>query len=188
MKSRKSLGTLAIGVLLAGWAPAASGAERFAGRILDMSGMNPGFAERFVLHINELSSDAEVSRLMLVLRDKGTSGLHKALSDGKQKGWIRIGGEPTPFYGIVQSRSLPDGSREVRVFTETARVPIEKRVSARAGDYAFGWIELKLDPTGKGEGRLTAAASVRVRGNELEMVGFGEKPFQLRDVRVETAE
>jgi hypothetical protein len=182
------VGKLVTGILLAGWASAASGAERFTGRILDMSGMRPGFADLFVLHVDEVSSDAEVSRLMSVLEDKGTNGLHDALRETKQIGWIRIGGEPAPFYGIVRSRSLPDGSREIRVFTDGARVPSEKKPGPRADDRAFGWVELKLDPNGKGEGRLTAAKSVRLAGNEIEMVGFGEKPFQLRDVRAETAE
>ena len=182
------IGKLVTGILLAAWASVASGAERFTGRIFDMGGTVPGWAEPFVLHIDGFSSDAEISRLTSALKEKGTSGVHGALLGTKQKGWIRIGGEPVPFCGIARSGALPDGGRVVRVLTERAIMPVEKRVSPRAGDYPFGWIELKLDSNGKGEGQLTAAASVRVTGNELEMVGFGEKPFPLRDVRTEKAE
>lgn len=188
MGSRLRIGKLAIGILLAAWTAAASGSERFTGRIIDMGGTVPGWAEPFVLHIDGFSSDAEIARLTSALKEKGTSGLHAALLATKQNGWVRIGGEPVPFYGIARSGALPDGTRVVRVLTERAIMPVEKRVSSRAGDYPFGWIELKLDANGKGEGRLTAAASVRVTGSDVEMVGFGEKPFQLRDVRVETAE
>lgn len=187
MESRLRIGKLAIGVLLAGWASAASGAERFAGRIIDMGGRAPGWSENFVLHIDRFSSDSELSASMAVLKEKGISGLHEALAT-KERGWVRIGAEPAPFYGVARSRVLPDGGRVIRILTDRAIMPIEGRSSFRRDEYRFGWIEIRLDPEGNGEGQVTAAASARLRGNEIEMVGFGEKPYQLRTVRTEKAE
>jgi hypothetical protein len=63
--------------------------------------------------------------------------------------------------------------------------PISFREAAnnlRSMDYPFSYIEIHLDPSGKGDGKLIAAAKVSLSGNTVDIENLGVQPFKLLDV------
>jgi hypothetical protein len=60
----------------------------------------------------------------------------------------------------------------------------ELRSGARSVDYPFSYVELILDPDGRGEGTFIPAARVRFAGgNQVEVENFGIYPARLFGVR-----
>jgi hypothetical protein len=63
--------------------------------------------------------------------------------------------------------------------------PISFREAAnnlRSMKYPFSYIEIHLDASGQGEGKLIAAAKVSLTGNIVEIESLGSEPFKLLDV------
>jgi hypothetical protein len=176
---------LAAAVILASPA-AASGAERYTGQIVDIGDTLRGrTTDFFTLQIDGYTSDAEVKKLVDVLAEKGARGLQEALWDVKEKGWFRIGNRLGYHAAVIRSRPLPDGGRVIRVFTDRPIQFWELRNSTRSRNYPFGYIEIKLDATGKGEGQMYVAATAKVTGNEVELENYHAQAVRILNVKKE---
>ena len=61
----------------------------------------------------------------------------------------------------------------------------ELRRGLRSVDYPFGFVEIRLDDNGKGEGTIIPAAKIRYRGQDtIEVEDFGTFPGRLIGVQV----
>jgi hypothetical protein len=55
--------------------------------------------------------------------------------------------------------------------------------NTRSTDYPFGYIEINLDKTGKGEGRFFAAAKVTMTAGTVDVESYSPQPLRLLNVR-----
>jgi hypothetical protein len=169
----------AAAAILAAPAPA-GGAERYTGQIVDIGGTLRGRnTDFFTLQIDGYTSDAEIKKLTDVLAEGGARGLQEALWDVKEKGWFRIGDRLGYHAAVIRARALPDGGRVIRVFTDRPIQFWELRNSTRSRNYPFGYIELKLDATGKGEGQMFVAATAKVTGTEVELENYHAQALRI---------
>jgi hypothetical protein len=165
-------------LLVAGALAAQSHGDQFVGTIANMEG---GGTAPVVIHIDHYSSDQEVANLKGILAAKGPDALRDALWN-LEAGYIRVKGGLGYPVAVARSKPESDGGRVVRLMIDR---PISFREAAnnlRSMDYPFSYIEIHLDPSGKGDGKLIAAAKVSLSGNTVDIESLGVQPFKLLDV------
>lgn len=186
MKLRMRLAGLVAASVLLAVAGNASAAERYVGQIVNLNAPAPGQAtDFFTLHIDGYSSDKEIAGLLQALKNKGQSGLQEALWETREKGWFRIGTNLGYHAAVIRATPTPDGGKIIRVFTDRPIQFYELRNSTRSRNYPFGFIEIKVGPDGKGEGRMIAAASARVTEAGVELENFDVQPLRIQNLRRE---
>jgi hypothetical protein len=160
------------------------GGERFTANLVDPAGTFGRFHSNtapVTIHIDHYTSDVEVQQLTGILQQKGPDALRDALWD-EEAGFIRIGGGLG--YPIAAARSHPtdNGGRVIRLMLDR---PISQREvinNTRTVDYPFGYIEIKLDASGKGEGQFYQAAKVAINGGKLDVENYSPQPLRLLGV------
>ncbi|HEY0513675.1 MAG TPA: hypothetical protein VGH73_17330 [Thermoanaerobaculia bacterium] len=159
--------------------------EQFMANLVDPAGH---FGRRgsttapVVIHIDQYSSDAEVQRLAGILTQKGPDALRDALWN-QEVGYIRIGGGLGYPLAAARSQDTGNGGRIIRLMLDR---PISQREvinNTFSVDYPFGYIEIKLDASGKGEGQFYQAAKVRLVNGTLDVENFTPQPLRLLGVR-----
>jgi hypothetical protein len=134
-----------------------------------------------MIHIDHYSEDAEVQHLAVILQTKGPDDLRDALWD-REVGYIRVGGGLGYPIAVARSIEQPDGGRIIRLMMDR---PISQREvidSAHTLDYPFGYIEIKLDANGKGQGEFYQAAKVKITGDRLDVENYSPQPLKLLGV------
>ena len=93
-------------------------------------------------------------------------------------------------WDVTYAWQFMDGhTRVVRLATNRPIAFVEARNSYRTMDYPFGFIELRLDEKGEGEGLAYQAVSLTVsKDNQLEVETYGIEPQRILGVRAETSE
>jgi hypothetical protein len=169
-------------VLPAAAALAQSHGEQFTANLVDPAGAFGATTAPMVIHIDHYSSDAEIQQLATVLQQKGPNALRDALWD-KEVGYLRIGGGLGYPIAVARSHPAPNGGRLVRLMIDRPISPREVINNSRTVDYPFGFIELKLDASGKGEGTFYQAAKVKLSGGKLDIENYSPQPLRLLAVR-----
>ena len=154
---------------------------RITGTVVGISGRLAGRTLPFTLIVNRYSSSGEVSELTQSLQ-QGEDAMLSSLRR-MSVGRIQIGtGVGVPVNAII-AEPWENGTR-VRVLYERNISFYELRYGTRSSDYRFGYAELFLDRSGKGEGTLIPAARVRLTGgNTWEVEDFGVYPARLMGLR-----
>lgn len=182
MKEKRNLKLLAAALAVALLASlpvlAQSGGERFTATLANPTG---GGTSPVTIHIDRYSTDAEIQKLAGILRDKGPDALRDALWD-LEAGYIRVGGGLGYPIAVARSRKTDKG-RVVRLMMDRP-ISFQEAVSnSRSRDYPFGYIEMNLDNTGKGEGRFFAAAQVTMTAGTVDIESYSPQPLRLLAVR-----
>ena len=175
---RTAMLAVAVALLVSGALGAQAHGDQFVGTIANMEG---GGTAPVVIHIDHYSSDQEVANLKGILADKGPDALRDALWN-LEAGYIRVKGGLGYPVAVARSKPEADGGRVVRVMIDR---PISFREAAnnlRSMDYPFSYIDIHLDASGKGDGKLIAAAKVTLAGNTVEIENLGAQPLKLLDV------
>jgi len=148
----------------------------------------PAVASAVDITINRWSTSAESQRLLAVLKDKGPERLLDALQDVKSVGTIRTPGNLA--YDLRFASSEPGEDGGTRIFLATDR-PVsywEAVNRPRLSDYPFTYIELRLNKSGEGVGKLALATKLTVSkdGKTIELENFDAQPIALNEVRRRT--
>jgi hypothetical protein len=147
-----------------------------------------GFSTRtqtrnFTLRIKGETPDAERSRLVGILQDRGQDKLLDAIRN-TDLGTFSLGNSVGRTVNAVRIDRVGDRTR-VRAVLERWLGFGEIRGGYRSMDYPFTYIELMIDPrTGKGEGTYFGAAKIRFHNGQIEIEDFGTFPGRLLNVRV----
>ncbi len=168
-------------------ARAQSHGDRFTANLVDPAGSfgrSRSNTAPVMIHIDHYSEDAETQRLAGILEKKGPDALRDALWD-QEVGYIRVGGGLG--YPIAAARSHPtdDGGRIIHLMMDRQLSPREVINNSRTVDYPFGYIEIKLDASGKGEGKFYQAAKVRLSGGKLDVENYSPQPLRLLAVKAQ---
>ena len=180
-----SLAFVGTALLSRGTVHAANPVERLSALAVDTSNMsgarNTGTVD---IVIDRWSTDEERDQLRAALREGGADGLLKALQKVKEVGRISSGsslGYPLRF---ARQTTSPSGGRRILLGTDRLVSFLELRDQPRTVDYPFMVIDLRLDASGKGEGKLMPLARVTEdRDHIVEIENYASEPVRLTAVR-----
>ena len=138
--------------------------------------------------INRWSTDEERDRLLTTLQEFGQDKLLDELQKIRPPvGRIRSPGSIGWDLYYARNHPNPDGNRRVVLATNRRVAFREAANNTRSMDYQFTLIELRLDATGKGEGKLVPAAKVTWDRDKkvLEIENYSALPVELLSVKAE---
>ena len=169
---------MAVGALSAG--------EHYTAAMLNI---NNGAAGRIDITVDRWSSDAERTRLMATLEQKGPDKLLDAVRDMPSAG--RIGAPGQLSWDLRYARKIPNPDGGERIVLVTDR-PInfgEAANQTRSLNYPFTVIELRLDRDGKGQGKMSTATKIVAdkKNNTITLENWDLQPVQLTQVKRENS-
>ena len=148
------------------------------------SGLNTRTITRpFTLIINDRSSTSDVTGFVEALQSGGQDSLKRQL-DKEDLGRFSLDASVGVRVGaILIDRDGTD--TRIRAIFERWMGFGELRRGLRSVDYPFGYVDIRIDQNGKGEGTFIPAAKIRFRGADtIEVEDFGTFPGRLMGVRV----
>jgi len=134
------------------------------------------------LIINGYSNDQDAQALASALASGGQDAMLKVL-DKMRKGRIALSGNVGNDVNFIRSRPTANGRRIIMVTARNIAF-FEHQQGTRSRDYPFSVVVLNVDPSGKGEGTLMAAAKISfTKQNEIEIEHYGQTPVRLMAVQ-----
>jgi hypothetical protein len=113
----------------------------------------------------------------------GQDKLLKALQDIEPRtGYIRTSNSLGWDLRYAREFLLPDGVRQIVIATDKPVRFLAAASGSRVMDYPFSFIEMRMKPNDKGEGRLLAATAVDVKNGRLELENYGQEPVRLTSI------
>lgn len=175
----------AAGVVPPGTALAAKPVERLSALAVDMSNLagarNTGTVD---IVIQRWSSDEERDQLRAALREGGAEGLLHALQKVKEVGRISSNGSLGYPLRFARQAASPSGGRRIVIGTDRLVTFLELRDQPRTVDYPFMVIDIRLDASGKGEGKLMPLAKITEdRDHIVEIENYASEPVRLTAVQ-----
>lgn len=148
------------------------------------SGFNTRTITRpFTLIINRRTSSADATRYVSTLERGGQDALMREIGDN-DLGRLSLG---SPI-GLPLSAVLVDRDSDetrIRVIFKRWIGFGELRRGLRSVDYPFGYAELRISRSGRGEGTIIPAARIRFRSADtIEVEDFGTFPGRLMGIRM----
>ena len=136
----------------------------------------------FTLILNGESSSNDIARFIEARQSGGQDALRRQL-DSSELGRFSFGSRVgVPVGAVMIDRD--GGDKRIRVFFSRELGFGELRRGLRSVDYPFGYLEMRVDNNGHGEGTIIPAAKIRIRGNDtFEVEDFGTFPGRLMGVR-----
>ena len=136
----------------------------------------------FDFRITQFTTDEQVQNFAQLVKDKGTDALRRAL-EKEDKGHIT----PVGSTGnqIAVARKQQQGSETIITVVTARTMPfVELYRNGRTTDYPFGYLQVKLDASGKGSGQIMAAARIRFdkKKAQYEIESFGNQYIKVTDV------
>jgi len=177
-------GTFLVFAPLAAAPPIDDSPARFVATAVDM---NRGAAGTVEFIVNRWSSEADRDRLMAVMFDKGPGKLLDALQGMPRIGFIRTPG--SIGWDIRFARHIPDADGGERVLLVTDRRMGFREVANRhrTVDYPFTVIELRMQQSGEGEGKVSVATRIipDKMNNLVTLENYEIQPVMLTSVKRE---
>jgi len=189
MKSRPFTAVPALVVLVCSLAFAQSNGqpERFTANAVLLSPEYGTRQQTVEMTVNRWSPNAERTRLVAVLQEKGPGELLKQLQKMKSVGRIRTPDSIGYDLRYAQQTPSEDGGRTIVIATDRPIGFWEATQRPRSIDYPFTVIQMKLDRDGNGSGTLSYATRIVARGNNvIELEDFATQPIMLNNIKAET--
>jgi hypothetical protein len=137
----------------------------------------------FYFRITRYTTDEELQNFAQLLKDKGTDVLRRAL-EKEDKGPINAVGSTGNQVAVARKRQ--QGTETIITILSARNMPfIELYRNGRTTDYPFGYLQVKLDATGKGTGQIMAAAKIRFdkKKGQYEIESVGNQYIKATNVR-----
>lgn len=135
--------------------------------------------------ISRWSTPGESERLLTTLKEKGPEALLDAVRDAKSVGTIRTPGNLAYDLRYAQQEMIGDGIQRIVLITDRPISMWEAVNRPRSFDYPFTMIELRINSSGEGEGKLNLATRIDVSrtGKMVELENYDTQPIHLTEVR-----
>ena len=139
------------------------------------------------ISIDRWSTDEERDALITTLKEKGSTALLDALIKLPQLGFIKMPNTLGWALYYARQSELPDGGRRVVLATNRKLGFGESARQTRSVNYDFTLLEMHFDKSGKGEGKLAAAAKVEWdrKAGQLDIENYGTLPITLANITSE---
>jgi hypothetical protein len=137
----------------------------------------------FDFRVTQYTTDEELQNFAQLVKDKGTDALRRAL-EKEDKG--RISAVGSTGNKIAVARKRQEGSETIITIVTARTMPfVELYNNGRTTDYPFGYLQVRLDSTGKGGGQIMAAARIRFdkKKGQYEIESFGNQYIKANNVR-----
>ena len=137
----------------------------------------------FTLILNGESSTSDIAGFIEARQSGGQDALKRQL-DRADLGRFSLGSNVGVPVGAVMIDRDAGGTRIRVIFSRTLGFG-ELRSGLRSVDYPFGYLDLRVDGRGRGDGTIIPAAQIRIRGNDtFEVEDFGTFPGRLMGVQL----
>ncbi len=188
MKTQVCRFPLFVLVLLAFFVPAAFTQDTpppraYSGVAIGTGGSVGGKTISFNFRIAQYTTDEELQNFAQLVKDQGTDALRRAL-EKEDKGRINAVGSTGNQIAVARTRQ--DGADTIVTIVTARTMPfVELYRNGRSTDYPFGYLQVKLDATGKGTGQIMAAAKIRFdkKKGQYEIESFGNQYIKATNVR-----
>lgn len=155
--------------------------RRINGTVVGIGGRLAARSWPFSLTVNRYTSEGQVRELSEAIQ-RGEDQLRQTLSQ-MNAGRISIGSNVGVTANAIIAVPWENGTRITVLFERNVNF-YELRYGTRSQDYRFGYAEMFLDSSGKGQGTFIPAARVRLKnGNTWEVEDFGVYPARLMGLR-----
>jgi hypothetical protein len=157
--------------------------EAYTGVAMGTGGSVGGKTISFDFRITQYTTDEEVQNFAQLLKDQGPDALRRAL-EKEDKGRINAVGSTGNQIAVARKRQ--QGSDTIITVVTARNMPfVELYRNGRTTDYPFGYLQVKLDATGKGTGEIMAAAKIRFdkKKGQYEIESFGNQYIKATNVR-----
>jgi hypothetical protein len=161
-------------------------AERFTAMAVNMNNGGSGSIEMVV---NRWSTDAERTRLMTTLAQKGPDKLLDVLQSLPRVGYFRLNGGLGYDLHFARQTKGEDGGERVVLATDRRIGFWEAENQPRSIDYPFTMVELHLNNDGEGEGKLSLATKITMDKTKttITLENYATQPVLLQSVKRERA-
>jgi hypothetical protein len=147
--------------------------DAFSAVAMGTGGAAAARSAHFDVRITRYTTDDEIKQLAQLLKDKGQDALRQALEKLTAGRVVPVGSTGNDI-AVARKRQV---GKDTLITIVTARnMPfIELWRGGRTKDYPFGFLQLKLNEKGEGDGQIMVAAKIRFdqkKGNyEIESYG-----------------
>jgi hypothetical protein len=174
--------TIAAGLVV--MAQTEGAAERFTAMAVNMNNGGTGTIEMVV---TRWSTDAERTRLMTTLAEKGPEKLLDVLQSLPRVGYFRLNGGLGYDLHFAQHTKGEDGGEQVVLATDRRIGFWEAANQPRSIDYPFTIVELHLNNDGEGEGKLSLATKITMdkTRSTITLENYTTQPVLLQSVKRE---
>jgi len=188
---RKRIGTMAVPLMLGGLflLSATNGQETqmkpeaYSGTAVGTGGSVGGKSIGFDIRIKRYTTDEEVQKFADLVKEKGTDALRRAL-EKEDLGQLSVTGRVGNQIAVARKRQV--GSDTVITLITARIMPfVELYRSGRSTDYPFGFMQVKLNANGQGNGQIMAAARIRFnkKAGKYEIESYGNQYIKAVNVR-----
>ena len=174
-----SIALAALGPAFAGQ----DGVEKFTGFAINMNAGPKTAVVDFT--IERWSTDAERNGLLAIIKEfkDPTDKLLHALQELPRVGRIRTSTSLGWDLRYARQSPLDEGGRRIVLATDRPIGFAEARVHGRTMDYPFTIIEMHLDATGKGQGKILAGTKIYIdKNNNLVLENYGQQPVRFNEI------
>jgi hypothetical protein len=180
---------IAVGLLTPAWETSAQDKpERFTGFAINM---NAGPSTATVdFTIERWSTDAERDQLLAILQEekdvyRANQKLLSALQKLPKVGYIRTTKTLAWDLRFARQSPLEDGGRRIVLATDRPIGFREARNQPRTMDYPFTVVEVQLDKTDRGVGKILAGTKLYIdkKTNNLVLENYAQQPIRFNEIK-----
>jgi hypothetical protein len=169
---------------------------RLSAFAVNMSNIATGTTAVMDINITRWSTPKEREDLITTMVEKGQDQLLRTLQRMPAHGRMRIPGwtGPDPHnvrlgWDLRYTWNTPgeDGGQRIVIATDRYIGFWEARNNPRTEDYPFNLIEIRLDKSGKGVGKMAVATKIDFDRKKKTIVleNYGSEPVRLNEVKIE---
>jgi hypothetical protein len=169
---------------------------RLSAFAVSMSNVATGKSAVMDIRITRWSTQAEREALITTAVEKGQDQLLRALQRMPDHGRISIPGwtGPDPHnarlgWELHYAFNTPgeDGGQRIGIATDRYIGMWEARNQPRTMDYPFSLIEIRLDKSGKGVGKMAVATKIEFDKGKKQLVleNYSSEPVRLNEVKID---
>jgi hypothetical protein len=157
--------------------------ERFTAVAVNNSTVGRAGASPVDITISQWTSDADHDKLMTLFKEKGEKALLSALQDQKPVGTINVPGNVAYDLRYARQTTTAEGERRIILATDRPIGSWEAADQPRSVDYPFTLIEMRLDKSGSGQGKLSYATKLTLENNTLVIENYANQPVMLNEIK-----
>lgn len=171
-------------------APTVKDPMRFSAFAVSLPAGASGVVE---IAIERWTTDVERQSILDVLagasfKEGGQTKLLNALQKVKPRnGYIRTPNSLGWDLKYARENQLPDGTRQVVIATDKPVSFLAAASGSDVMDYPFSFVEMRMKPNDKGEGRLLVASAVDVKDGKIQLENYGQEPVRLTTITQEVS-
>jgi len=157
--------------------------EAYSAVAIGTGGSVGGKTMSFNFRVTQYTTDEELQNFAQLVKDKGTDALRRTL-EKEDKG--RINPVTSTGNQIAVARKRQQGADTIITIVTARNMPfVELYRNGRTTDYPFGFLQVKLDASGKGTGQIMAAAKIRFdkKKGQYEIESYGNQYIKATNVR-----